>query len=511
MMPINVRFTEDTLTHVHMIWAIALVTFGLHLATSGGYGFFRNELYFIICGRHPDFGYADQPPLVPLLAAATQMFGPNLWLLRLPADLAAAALVLLTAEYAKLLGARALAQVMAAASVALAPGLVSLTATLSTSTFEPLAWTGCAYFLTRALMHDRRRDVIWAAFIAGLAAESKYGIALWGIGLAIGLILFPSRRILVWRELWLGLLLAAFLAAPSLIWQAHQSWPFFEIITAPTTSGKGYIGSPIQFALDQTLAMNWVLAPLWLAALVAPVFIERLAVVRFVIPALFIAAAIDFTGDGKAYYLYPAFPTLFAVGAAALSRLNRMAWAMWGAAALASFAFVAPVILPILDPAQLDQYMTQFNLRPKPIEAASVGAPLTQRFSDEMGWDLLEQKVAAIYQNLPDKERPQAAILASNYGEAAAIDLYGTADHLPPALSAQNQYFLWGPRQFDGQVIINVGGSPERWRRLCQNLETVDEFGAPYAMPYETGRPIFICRSLRYGLDQLWPRLKRYR
>jgi hypothetical protein len=499
------------MTPVNIIWAITAATFALHLTTSGGYGFFRNELYFIICGRHPDFGYADQPPLVPLLAAATQVFGPNLWLLRLPADLAAACLVPLTARYAQLLGAGAAAQIGAAAAVSLAPGLVSLTSTLSTSTFEPLAWTGCAYFLSRALLQDRRRDVILAALIAGLAAEAKYGIAIWGAGLAIGLVMFPSRRILAWRDLWIGLLLAGILAAPSLIWQANQGWPFFEIINAPITSGKGYIGSPLQFSIGLGLAMNWMLAPLWLIALAAPFFVERLRGVRLLAPAVPIAAAIDYMGDGKAYYLYPAFPTLFALGAAALSSLNRFVWGVWLSAAAASFAFVAPAILPMLEPAQLDQYLTRFDLRPRPIEAASVGAPLTQRFSDEMGWDALEHQVASIYQNLPDSERKSAAIMASNYGEAAAIDLYGPADHLPPALSAQNQYFLWGPRQFDGQVIIHIGGSPARWHRLCEDLEAVGEFGAPYAMPYETGRPIFICRGLKIGLAELWPRLKRYR
>src|ERR1700721_2334752 len=72
---------------------IALVIGLVHLAVSGRYDIFRNELYFIVCGRHPDFGFVDQPPLVPLVAAVTQLFGDNVWLLRLPAIIAAVALV----------------------------------------------------------------------------------------------------------------------------------------------------------------------------------------------------------------------------------------------------------------------------------------------------------------------------------------------------------------------------------------------------------------------------------
>src|ERR1700722_17386923 len=78
-------------------WLIALVIGLVHLAVACRNDIFRNELSFIVCGRLPDFGFVSQPTLVPLLAAATQLFGDNPWLLRLPAVVAAAGLVMLTA------------------------------------------------------------------------------------------------------------------------------------------------------------------------------------------------------------------------------------------------------------------------------------------------------------------------------------------------------------------------------------------------------------------------------
>ena len=492
------------------VWVVAGLTAGLHLAVAGRYDIFRNELYFLVCGWHPAFGYADQPPLVPLIAAATQAFGENVWLLRLPAVVAAAALVPMTAALARLFGGGNKAALLAAIAAAIAPALMALTAIITTETFEPIAWTACAYFVARALVREDRRALLWAGIAVGLGMEAKYGMAIWLIGLFAGVALTPARRILSWRECWWGIALAALISAPSFIWQSLNGWPFLAVIGHHATAHSNFTGTPIRFEIIQLFAMNIVLAPLWLAGIVAPFTISRLAPARFLSITFVVATIVVIATGGKDYYLFAAYPVMFAVGAAALGNLPAWLAGLWLALAFAQSLILLPITLPVFAPEHLARYLDRTHLRPPPEEAAAVGAPLTQVYSDELGWRALETQVANIYRALPPSERAHAAILATNYGEAAAIDFYGRKDGLPPALSGQNQYFLWGPRDYDGRVIIHVNGDPDHWRGLCNNVTIAGQFGAPYAMPYENNRPIFICRGLHVPLATLWPHLRRY-
>lgn len=493
-----------------VLWLFMAVVAMLHGLVAARYDFFRNELYFIVCGRHPDFGYVDQPPLIPLLSAATQFFGNSLWLLRLPAVLAAVLILPLTAALARTAGEKENAAAwFAAGAVGLSAGLTALTATLTTSTFEPLAWTVLAWFLVRAVRAEDRRALIWCGVAAGLAMEAKYGVAMWIIGLLAGLLATPQRRLFLWREAWIGAAIAALLAAPSLIWQAAHGWPFFTAVFAPAVAGRPFLGAPWRFALQQALAINPVLAPLWLAGLILPFTTQRMAKLRFLPIAALVAAVIDYAGGGKDYYLFPVYPTLLALGAAGWQPVRAWKPALWLAAALLLALPALPLVLPILAPERLARHLDHSHLRPPPNELAAVGAPLTQMFSDELGWRELEQQVAAIYRTLPEEDRAKAVLMASNYGEAAALDFYGKEDGLPPAIAAENQYYQWGPRGAGTDLVIHVGGRLERWRAFCQSVEIAATFGVPLAMPYERDRPIFLCRGLRKPLDEVWPAFKR--
>jgi hypothetical protein len=127
------------------------------------------------------------------------------------------------------------------------------------------------------------------------------------------------------------------------------------------------------------------------------------------------------------------------------------------------------------------------------------------------GWPQMARKVAAVYWSLPPAERAKAAFWGNNYGEAAAIDIFGRQLGLPPALSGHNQYHLWGPQGRDGSVLIIIGGSTKHYDDLFQSHSVAGRIDAPYAMPNETDRPIYVLRGLKIPMKELWLQAKSYR
>src|SRR5215211_7776118 len=81
----------------HPVVGIAALVVAVLVAGSGGYGYHRDELYFLAAGNHLSVGYPDQGPFTPLVAGTMDTLAPDsLTVLRLPSALATGALVLLT-------------------------------------------------------------------------------------------------------------------------------------------------------------------------------------------------------------------------------------------------------------------------------------------------------------------------------------------------------------------------------------------------------------------------------
>ena len=483
----------------------------LHLAVANRYDLFRDELYFIVCGQHPAFGYADQPPLVPLLAAAGYAFGGQTWVVRLPDVIAAAALAYLCVAFARLLGARDVAACLAGFAAAVAPMFAGITGTLNTTTFEPLAWTAVAYGIARLALLDDRRAPYWAGAIAGVALEAKYALPLWLVALAIGLACTPERRIFARRELWLGFALAAVIAAPSLVWQAAHGWPFLELVH--NARMKDVDTPPLAFALNQVLVFSPLLAPVWIFGILAPFALRPLRSVRFLAIAYAITAVATVAGHGKDYYLAAAVPPLFVMGAVGLqiAIASPTIRAVYSAIALVLTLPILPIALPILPPDRLVPYEVALHLVPQQQERGDAGDAFPSLFSDMLGWHDFVREVGTAYRSLTPEERATTAVLVDNYGEAAAIDLYGHAYDFPRALSGQNQYYLFGPTpDATSTNLLRVQYDVDALRPYCDSVRILGTTHSPYARSFENGMTIAFCTRLHPALSKVWPSLKRF-
>jgi hypothetical protein len=250
------------------------------------------------------------------------------------------------------------------------------------------------------------------------------------------------------------------------------------------------------------------LAGLWrFAARPSYPHLRALAIAYVVLLAIVIAA------NGKAYYVTPIYPSLFAAGGVAWEAWLKRAAMRWIAVAVVVIPglFIVPIALPILPPDTLVAYMQAIGFSPKATQTESMKlSALPQYFADMFGWREMAAAVAAAYQDLPPEERAEAAFFAPNYGEAAALDIYGPALGGPPAISAHNSYYLWGPRGASGEVLITLGGDAAGHGRYYGDVRAVGHIDSPYAMPYENGRTIWVLRQPRAPLAEIWSDLKHY-
>lgn len=135
---------------------------------------------------------------------------------------------------------------------------------------------------------------------------------------------------------------------------------------------------------------------------------------------------------------------------------------------------------------------------------------LPQLYADMVGWEELTATVATVYHSLPPAEQAKCAIFGSNYGESGAIDYFGKKYGLPKAIGRHNSYWIWGPRDFDGEVIITIGESVEDVRHSFEDVQLAAMFSHPYVMPYENNLPIVIGRKPKASVKELWPQTRRF-
>ena len=213
---------------------LAIQILGNVLAQHAGYGIFRDELYYLVCGRRLAFGYVDQPPLIALQARVSEtLFGHDtMWSLRLISGMAGAAKVFLTGVLVWVLGGGRRAAALAMLGVIAGGVYLGIDGYLSMNSFDPVFWMLCALALIRIVQSPSPREVRnwWIVFglSAGLAFENKDSVAFFLIAMLVALLLTPQRRILASRWFGVAVLLIVLVALPNFLWQVHNHFPTLE-------------------------------------------------------------------------------------------------------------------------------------------------------------------------------------------------------------------------------------------------------------------------------------------
>jgi hypothetical protein len=284
----------------------------------------------------------------------------------------------------------------------------------------------------------------------------------------------------------------------------------FSASPSPTSAARR---SSARRSAFQALFVGPISALVWLAGLwrltARPLYphLRALAIAYVVLLAVVVALG------GKAYYITPVYPALFAAGGVAWEGWLKR-WVARGAAIaviVIAGLYTLPIALPILPPEALVAYMQAGGFSPKATQTENAKlSELPQYFADMFGWREMVAAVSAVYRDLPPDERAQAVFFAPNYGEAAALDIYGPALGGPPTISAHNSYFLWGPRGASGEVVVTLGRDAAGYDRFYGDVRAAGRTGSAYAMPYENDLTIWVLRRPRASIAEIWPSLRHY-
>jgi len=498
-----------------LVGSIATALFFSHLLSSGRYGYFRDELYYAICGQHLSWGYVDHAPLIALLTRFTRgLFGDSLYSLRFLPALSAAAKILLTAWMVRELGGKRFAQVLAATVMFFCPVYLTMDSFLSMNSFEPLFWMGTAAIAMRIAAGGSPRLWLFLGAIAGVGILNKHSMLLFGLALLLGLLVSSGLRYFRSPWIWLGGLIAFAVFLPNLLWEIQNHYPTIEFLRNASYTKNAYVPW-YNFIGQQALLVLPLSFPVCLAGLWFFFAAERGRPFRFLGWTYVLLLLLMIILRGRIYYLAPVYPMLFAAGAVWLEwKIAERNWDWAKQAILVPLAVggivAAPLAMPLLPVNAAADYASFWNVSKVHVETTQAGR-LPQFFSDMIGWPEQAAVVASVYRKLSPEDQARCIILAGNYGEASAINYFGATYGLPRAISPHNSYYLWGPRENSGDVVITLGIDEEVLHSLFGEVQQVAAINTVHAMPAETNLPVYVCRKPRQPLSQAWPRLKSYR
>jgi 4-amino-4-deoxy-L-arabinose transferase-like glycosyltransferase len=484
---------------VRTLLTLAAFRLLLHTLTNGQYGFHRDELATLDDARHLDWGFVAYPPVTPFVARlALDLVGSAPAAVRFFTALAQCAATVVAGLMTRELGGGRRAQIVTALAVFVSPMSMSAGHLFQYVSFDFLWSVLVVYSVLRLLNSDDQRWWIAMGTVIGLGLMTRYTIAWLVVGLAVGFLLTPARgRLMSW---WLiaGAALTLVIVVPNLIWQANHG--FVSIDFLRTIHARDIrIGRTDGFLWKQLLVpAHPFTIPLWIAGLFF--YFRKPEGERYrVLGWTFVAAlALFAVTRARDYYTAPLYPMLLAAGAVLSDHWPRWARQLtWTGLAVALGLGIA-LVLPV---APMNSRWFDASIR------------VNDNLREEIGWQELVDTVATIRDALPTGERATAGILTGNYGEAGAINLYGPAHGLPPALSRVNSFWLRGYPIPPPQTLIVVG-LPQEFVEAnfasCESKGTISNRFGVANEETEYHKYLWVCRGVQESWPAFWRKIKAW-
>jgi 4-amino-4-deoxy-L-arabinose transferase-like glycosyltransferase len=486
---------------IAVLMSFAALILVVHWILGNGYGFHRDELQLLDDARHLQWGFVAYPPLTAFCGrVAIALFGISPQVFRLPAALANAVSLVLVGLTARELGGRRAAQLLAMAAAF--PWALGFSSLLQYNTFDLLAWCIVTLFTARLLRTEDGRNWVGVGVGVGIGVLSKYSIAFLAVSLLAGVAVLPQqRRWLRSRWFWYGALMALVIAAPNLIWL-----PSHQFITLRMESfihmRDVRLGRAAGFYTDQ-LKFTMFAFPLVFAGLVSLLQSSRFRLLSccYIGPFVLLAVA-----KGRGYYLIPAYMVLYAAGAVWLERVlaGRPQWVR------ASIS-VAVVFGMLLDVAAVGWWcLPMWRVGSVPWNWQMKN---NADMANEVGWPEFVAQVATVRDHLPPDERAHMAVLANNFGEAGALELYGPPFSLPTPISSTNSFHARGYGTYEPQTLIVVGGTLDDQLKNFRTCTVAAHVWLPYGVHNEETEyhpEILVCRDLRGFWPEVWSRSQEF-
>lgn len=498
-------FNEQKTDNLTLLF-MALVAVIFHIALNGQYGFHRDELDFIMNARRLDWGYVSYPPITPFFARiGLEIFGESLRGLRVLPAIAQGAAMILAGLMARDMGGKRSAQILAAFTVFIAPMSLFGGTVIMYFAFDYLWWVLVAFFMVRLLATDDPRYWLGIGAGIGLGMMTKYTMAFFVVGLIVAVLVTPARKYLRTKWLYLGAALALLIFLPNLIWQIQHDFISLEYLASIHARDVSW-GRGNDFLSEQLfLTTNSFSIPLWTVGLSLCLFSASMKRFRTLSWMFLVTFVLFLINQGRGYYTGPAYVMLMAAGCVWFeSWFERLGgkkrqlgygvlWTMQVLGGLIGVILMKPI-------GAINSTLWDFR--------SDVSGDL---FVEMVGWEDLTRQVAEIYQAIPESEKPRTVILAGNYGEAGAIDLYGDEYGLPRMITGTNSMWYRGYGNPEPQTVIVVGFEGDYARHFFKSCEYSGTVTNSYNVQNEettfhTG--LYICREPRRPWSEMWQEMQ---